>query len=60
MLKACFDCGHDTIITDVIHVPIFKLFSFTVIEKSVEYTCRMCGTKFYVNAGYETLLLIRR
>jgi hypothetical protein len=53
MLKACFDCGHDTIITDVIHSPIFRFLSLTIMEKTVEYTCRMCGTKYYVIAGHD-------
>ena len=65
MLKSCFDCDSETIITDVIYevkystVKITRdwkrktyiLEDFVVYDKIVEYTCRQCGTKWYVTVG---------
>jgi hypothetical protein len=65
MLKSCFDCDSETIITDVIHRPThitqkiyrnwsrhsFIIENFILYDKIVEYTCRQCGTKYYVTVG---------
>jgi hypothetical protein len=62
MMKECFECQSDVILTDVIHltgctgITLYgtgALIGRFVTEKIVEYTCRMCGTKWYVTVGYE-------
>jgi len=65
MLKSCFDCDSDAIITDV----IYKATGFGLIlygtgaliarrgyDKIVEYTCRQCGAKWYVTVGNFTVI----
>ena len=60
MLKSCFDCESDAILTDVIHkelgsgsvqVGTLVLIEYKLTEHIVEYTCRSCGTKWYVTTG---------
>ena len=52
----CFDCNNDVILTDVIHKQ-FALHTFGITfiltRKTVQYTCRMCGQKWYVDVGIE-------
>ena len=65
MLKACFDCDSETIITDVIHkrtdysvirgLGLLRGLNFRLytLEKIVEYTCISCATKYYVTVSCE-------